>query len=197
MKPVLWLVFVLTVATFASAEIAPANLNIVPRPVSVRYSTGVFILTHRTRIVATDAESRRIAGLFNEFLLDQHGMRLKFATGTSAGENVISFRQQRNRELPPEGYRLSIGPKGIRVTGRAAGLFYGLQTLTQLLPLGPQSSITLPSLEITDYPRFAYRGSLLDVARHFVSVTYLKKYIDLLAQYKIDTFHWHLTDDQG
>src|SRR5215469_3019010 len=197
MKPVLWLVFMLTVTTFSRAENAPANLNIVPRPASVRYSTGVFILTNRTRILATDAESRRIAGLFNEFLLNQHGMRLKFATGASAGDNVIWFSQQGNRELPPEGYRLSIGPKSIRVTGRGAGLFYGMQTLTQLLPLGPRSSIELPSLEITDYPRFAYRGVLLDVGRHFFSVTYLKQYIDLLAQYKINTFHWHLTDDQG
>src|SRR5215469_6516597 len=197
MKPVLWLVFMLTVTTFSRAENARANLNIVPRPASVRYSTGVFILTNRTRILATAADSRRIAGLFNEFLLNQHGMRLKSATGTSTGDNIISLSQQRNRELPAEGYRLSIGPKSIRVTGRGAGLFYGMQTLTQLLPLGPHSSIELPSLEITDYPRFAYRGVLLDVGRHFFSVTYLKQYIDLLAQYKINTFHWHLTDDQG
>src|SRR5215469_13242596 len=188
MKPVLWLVFMLTVTTFSRAENARANLNIVPRPASVRYSTGVFILTNRTRILATAADSRRIAGLFNEFLLNQHGMRLKSATGTSTGDNIISLSQQRNRELPAEGYRLSIGPKSIRVTGRGAGLFYGMQTLTQLLPLGPHSSIELPSLEITDYPRFAYRGVLLDVGRHFFSVTYLKQYIDLLAQYKIKKY---------
>jgi len=197
MKPVLWLVFTLTVTTFSGAENAPINLNIVPRPASVRYSTGVFTLTNRTRLLAADPESRRIAELFNEYLLNQHGMSLKFATGTSTGGSVIWFSQQHNRELSPEAYRLSIGPKNIRVTGRAAGLFYGMQTLTQLLPLGPHSSIELPSLEITDYPRFAYRGALLDVGRHFFSVTYLKKYLDLLAEYKINTFHWHLTDDQG
>lgn len=197
MKLSLWLIFILAVTTFSPAENAPAKLNIVPRPVSVRYSSGVFLLTNRTRILATDSESHRIAGLFNQVLLNQHGMRLKFATGTPTGDNVIWFRQQGDRDLPSEGYRLSIGPKNIRVTGRAAGLFYGMQTLTELLPLGPHRSIELPGLEITDHPRFPYRGVLLDVGRHFSSVTYLKKYLDLLAQYKINTFHWHLTDDQG
>ena len=197
MKPEIWLLFTLTVTTLVRAEDVPANLNIVPRPVSVQYSTDSFVLTSRTRIVAADAESRRIAGLFKEYLLNQHGIRLNFATNTSSGDNVISFSRQGTRELPQESYRLTIGPKNIRVTGRAAGLFYGMQTLTQLLPLGPHISIELPTLDVTDYPRFSYRGVLLDVGRHFFSVTYLKKYLDLMAQYKINTFHWHLTDDQG
>ena len=197
MNPVKWCLFLLCVTTFLAAENAPVAVNIVPRPVSVRNSSGTFILTNRTRIVANDAESRRIAILFNEFLLDQHGIGLKFATGTSVGTDIISFSQQGARELPLEGYRLSIGQKTIRVVGQHAGLFYGMQSLTQLLPLGPHDSIELPSLEITDYPRFAYRGVLLDVGRHFFSVTYLKRFLDLLAQYKINTFHWHLTDDQG
>jgi hexosaminidase len=197
MKSVTWLVFLFCVTPFLGAQNVPAGLNIVPRPVSVRHSNGIFTLNNRTRILATDAESRRIAGLFQEFLLDHQGMRLKFATGKSAGDNVISFSQRDSRESPPEGYRLSIGPKNIRVSGRSAGLFYGMQSLTQLLPLGPHSSIELPGLEITDYPRFVYRGVLLDVGRHFFPVTYLKNYLDLLAQYKINIFHWHLTDDQG
>ena len=197
MKLMKWLLFLLCVTAYVRADTSRGALNIVPRPVSIRYSAGTFILTSHTRILATDAESRRVAELFNDFLLNHHGMRLNFATGTSTRENIISFSQQRGRELPPEGYRLSIGRKSIRVTGRAAGLFYGMQTLTQLLPLGPHNSIDLPSLEIKDYPRFAYRGVLLDVSRHFFSVTYLKKYLDLLAQYKINRFHWHLTDDQG
>ena len=85
----------------------------------------------------------------------------------------------------------------IRVIGKPAGLFYGMQTLTQLLPLELKPAIELPALEITDHPRFGYRGVLLDVGRHFFTVTYLKKYLDLMAQYKFNTFHWHLTDDQG
>jgi hexosaminidase len=193
-----WLFFVFSVTAIArAAELSPAASNIVPRPVSVRYSTGSFHLSNRTRILADGAESRRVAALFSEFLLNQHGIHLTFASSAAASNNVISFSQKGSRGLPAEGYRLSIGPKSIRVIGQGAGLFYGMQTLTQLLPLGSSSSVDLPGLDITDYPRFRYRGVLLDVGRHFFPATYLKKYLDLLAQYKINTFHWHLTDDQG
>ncbi len=136
MNLVKWFLCLIYVTKFIPAENAPAALNIVPRPVNVRYSTGTFILSNRTRIVASDAESRRIAESFNQFLLDQHGIRLKFATATSAGNDVISFSQQGSQDLPAEGYRLSIRPKTIRVIGRHAGLFYGMQSLVQLLPLG-------------------------------------------------------------
>lgn len=193
-----WFLLLLSAATFVHAENAPVPiLNIVPRPVSVRSSTGTFILNDRTRILAADNESRRIAGLFNDFLLNQHGLHLEIATAAPKSDSYISFSQAGSRSLPVDGYRLLIEPKNIRVIGLPAGLFYGMQTLTQLLPLGLRRSIELPALEIIDYPRFGYRGVLLDVGRHFFSVTYIKKYLDLLAEYKINKFHWHLTDDQG
>ena len=90
-----------------------------------------------------------------------------------------------------------IRAESIRVTGTAAGLFYGMQTLTQLLPVRLGASIELPAIDIEDHPRFGYRGVLLDVGRHYFSVAFLKKFLDLAAQYKINRFHWHLTDDQG
>ena len=83
------------------------------------------------------------------------------------------------------------------MTGTAAGLFYGMQTLTQLLPVRLGTSIELPAIDIEDQPRFGYRGALLDVGRHYFSVAFIKKFLDLAAQYKINRFHWHLTDDQG
>jgi len=91
--------------------------------------------------------------------------------------------------LPDEGYRLRIEPESIRVTGRPAGLFYGMQTLTQLLPLDLKPLIQLRRPEITDHPRFGYRGLLLDVSRHFYTVEYLKKLLDVAAQYRINRFH--------
>ena len=198
MNPKRWLLFLLSVVTFAHAENPPVPaLNVVPRPVSVRFSTGTFILDNRTRILAADNESRGIAGLFNDFLLNQHGFHLEIATTAPKNDNYISFSQAGSRSLPLEGYRLLIEPRKVQVIGQPPGLFYGMQTLTQLLPLDLRRSIELPTLEITDYPRFGYRGVLLDVGRHFFSVTYIKKYLDLLAQYKINKFHWHLTDDQG
>lgn len=194
----LWISFLLIGTTFVLAENSVVPIvNVVPRPVTVKLLVGTFMLNDQTRILAVDNESRRIAALFNDFLLNQHGFHLHMTAAPPKGENYISFSQAGSRGLPEEGYRLVIGPENIRVTGQPTGLFYGMQTLTQLLPLDLKPAIVLPALEIIDHPRFGYRGALLDVGRHFFSVTFLKKYLDLMSQYKINTFQWHLTDDQG
>jgi len=189
---------ILLLAGFACAENSPAeDLNIVPRPVSVKRLTGSFSLNGETRILALDREPRRIASLFQDFLLTYHGLDLKFAQVKPSGGNYIEFTQIESQDVPPEGYRLVVGTKAVQIVGHPAGLFYGMQTFTQLLPEEIKPSVVLPALEIIDHPRFPYRGTLLDVGRHFFSVTFIKKYLDLLAQYKINYFHWHLTDDQG
>jgi hexosaminidase len=192
------LVFLLTVATLVYAENpAVPNLNIVPLPANVKPLPGSFTLNNQTRIVAVGAESHRIAGLLNDFLLANHGFRLKIETTAPKRGRYISLTHVGSRNLPAEGYRLVVAPTEIRVVGQSAGLFYGMQTLTQLLPLGVKPVVVLPAVDITDYPRFHYRGVLLDVGRHFFSVTFIKNFLDLMAQYKINTFQWHLTDDQG
>lgn len=193
-----WILFLLPAAALVRAEdsVFP-GVNVVPRPVAVKLLAGTFALNAQTRIVAADRESRRIAGLLNDFLLKQNGLHLRITVHRPQRENFISFSHVDSQGLPAEGYRLVIAPKSIRVIGQPAGLFHGMQTLAQLLPLGLQPTIELPDLDITDYPRFGYRGVLLDVGRHFFSVTYLKKLLDLAAQYKINRFHWHLTDDEG
>ncbi|RZK48373.1 MAG: beta-N-acetylhexosaminidase [Pedobacter sp.] len=97
-------------------------------------------------------------------------------------------------------YQLEISKNQIEISSATPeGLFYGIQTLIQILPVSPieKSAITLPALKIYDYPRFQYRGMHLDVSRHFFDVEFIKKYIDYLALHKINYFHWHLTDDQG
>jgi hexosaminidase len=172
-------------------------VNIVPRPVAVRFSTGTFPLSEQTRILAADPESRRIASLFHDFLLAQNGLQLRISARPPKRGNFISFSPVGSHKLPAEGYRLTIGPDSIRVSGHAAGLYYGMQTLTQLLPAQRQPVIDLPGLDITDSPRFGYRGLLLDVGRHYFPVNYLKKLLALAAQYKINRFHWHLTDNEG
>ena len=150
-RHVLWISFLLTVTTFVSAEnSAVPSLNIVPRPVSVKPLAGTFILNDQTRVLAVDNESRRIAGLFSEFLLNQHGFHLRTTTARPKGGNYISFSHAASSGLPEEGYRLVISAESIRVTGQPAGLFYGMQTLTQLLPLDLKPAIVLPALEITD-----------------------------------------------
>ena len=137
---------------------------------AVEFSTGTFLLSPQTRILGVDRESRRIAGLFNDYLRAQHGLQLRTDAKPPPHVNFISFGPPGSGNLPAEGYRLAIGPDSIRISGRGAGLFYGMQTLTQLLPARQQPAMELPGLDITDYPRFGYRGLLLDVGRHFFSV---------------------------
>src|SRR5438876_836334 len=192
------LVILLTAASFVQAENLPVpHLNIVPLPVKIKPLPGTFTLDNQTRIVAVDKESRRIAGLLNDFLLSNHGFHLEIETTAPKMGRYISFTQVGGRNLPAEGYRLVVTPIEIRVVGQPAGLFYGMETLTQLLPLAVKPSVALPAVDITDYPRFHYRGVLLDVGRHFFSVTFLKSFLDLMAQYKINRFQLHLTDDEG
>ena len=176
---------------------AATDLNIVPRPVTITRLTGSFTLDRSTQIVAPDKDSHDVAGLFNDFLVRNYGFRLKLTASEPRKGNCISFTQAGSQSLPAEGYRMLVGPNGIRVVGQPAGLFYGMQTLTQLLPSKIKLSAAVPALEITDFPRFRYRGVLLDVGRHFYPVAFIKKNLDLMAQYKMNAFHWHLTDDQG
>ena len=171
--------------------------QVVPRPVASQRLTGIFTLDHQTHVTAQDPESRGIAGLFNDFLLKAYGLTLTSAATGAKGGNSIVFTTAGSQDLPAEGYRLVVEPNRVRVVGRSAGLFYGMQTLTQLLPVEANPPLVLPAVEITDYPRFPYRGMLLDVGRHFFPVEFIKKSLDLMAQYKMNMFHWHLTDDQG
>ena len=184
-------------AVAAAVAQSRPEIAVVPRTESLEMRTGSFVINPETRIVAGDDESRRVARLFSDYLLDQHGLHLKMSATRGDRRNTISFSQNGSGELPEEGYLLKVGPEGIQVAGRHAGLFYGMQTLAQLLPLQLEPTIELPALEIADHPRFGYRGLLLDVGRHFFTVEYVKKLLDLAAQYKINRFHWHLTDDQG
>ena len=99
-----------------------------------------------------------------------------------------------------EGYELKVTPQLVTIQGKTPnGVFHGIQTLRKAIPVTTNSlgSATLPGVEIKDYPRFGYRGMHLDICRHFFPVEFVKKYIDLLALHNMNTFHWHLTDDQG
>lgn len=99
--------------------------------------------------------------------------------------------------LGAEGYSLVIG-NNIQISAQTdAGLFYGIQTLKQLLPAGAQTSYELPQVEITDVPQYAWRGSMIDVGRHFFSLDYLKKHVERMAAFKLNKLHLHLSDDQG
>ncbi|MEO7215307.1 family 20 glycosylhydrolase [Mucilaginibacter sp.] len=195
--PSLLFALLITAATTVNAQDADPNMGIIPVPVSVKRSTGKFILSQETKIQA-DTPNNKAVLFFSSFLANnmaynkQVGMR-----NANAGSNVIYLTSTGTEGLPAEGYRLTITPQQITVAGKGAGLFYGIQTLMQLMPLERAATAKLPCATIEDYPRFGYRGVMLDVCRHFFSVEMVKRYIDLMAGYKLNNFHWHLTDDQG
>jgi hexosaminidase len=195
--PSLLFALLISATTFVKAQDADPNMGIIPVPVSVKKSVGEFILSQETKIQA-DTPNNKAVLFFSSFLSNnmaynkQVGLR-----NTNAGSNIIYQTSTGIEGLPAEGYRLTITPQQITIAGKGAGLFYGIQTLMQLMPLERAATVKLPCATIEDYPRFGYRGLMLDVCRHFFSVEMVKRYIDLMAGYKLNTFHWHLTDDQG
>lgn len=168
---------------------APAEVNIVPKPFLVIPANGTFTIDASTTIaVSKDAEMQRIAHLFAESVEPVIGARLKTAASGA-------IRLTMNKTLSGEEYKLDITPSGIDINGGTPqGIFYGLQSLRQLVAEG---NGTVPAASIWDKPYFGYRGGMLDVCRHFWTPDQVREYIDILALHKMNRFHWHLTDDQG
>ena len=172
-----------------------AQPGLVPKPLNVQTGTGTYTLPAQVTIAAAGREEKHVAGLLKD-LLAAAGMDA--TVGESQQAHIRLSLAGGNGGLAPENYELIVDANGVAVRGGdGAGLFYGVQTLLQLLPPRATGDVQVPCVRIRDKPAFGWRGSLLDVARHFFPVQFVKKYIDMLAAYKINTFHWHLTDDQG
>ncbi|MBD1364758.1 family 20 glycosylhydrolase [Mucilaginibacter sp. ZT4R22] len=191
-------VFLQVNTAFAQAVADDPYMGIIPAPASLKKAAGMFRFNASTQIKADKPTDKTILFL-KDFLknnrhftnkISKYNRKAKTATGlilTSVGAD----------KLPAEGYKLSITPKKITIIGKGAGLFYGVQTLIQLLPAETSPTESLPCVTIEDAPRFGYRGMMLDVSRHFFNVAQVKEVIELLAAYKLNTFHWHLVDGQG
>ncbi|GAA0673274.1 beta-N-acetylhexosaminidase [Kitasatospora atroaurantiaca] len=160
----------------------------------VRGSGAGYPLTGATVLRAEGGpEAATVAGQLAALLHTSTGLTLPVE---QSGNGGVVLRLDSAADTGEEGYRLSSAADGVTITAAsAAGLFHGVQTLRQLLPVSGTG--TVPSLTITDRPRYAYRGGMLDVARHFFPVAAVEQYVDLLAQYKFNHLHLHLTDDQG
>ncbi|MEO5860735.1 MAG: family 20 glycosylhydrolase [Pyrinomonadaceae bacterium] len=191
----------LSLASFAFTQQA----NIIPRPVSVETRTGSFTFSPQTKIFASDKTARGSADILNEQLLARYGFKLDL-TSKRPKTNYLEFQTipssiiDFKKDISPGAYSIEIGQSNIRVTGvqrGEMGKFYAIQSLIQLLPLKFEGKANIPAMRISDTPRFKYRGMHLDVSRHFQPVEFVKKFIDQMAQYKFNYFHWHLTDDQG
>ena len=179
------------------------ELNIIPRPQSVVFAKGSFTLNAQTPIVAAQSDAQETARYLQETIAFATNATLPL--GQKSQKNAITLRLDK-KIATKEGYQLSVQKNGITVSASTTdGLFYGIQTLLQLCPpevegyhaASADFNWTLPALTITDQPRFAYRGVHMDPCRHFLPAAYVKKQIDVLAKYKINKIHWHLTDDQG
>ncbi|ELR72157.1 Beta-hexosaminidase [Fulvivirga imtechensis AK7] len=173
---------------------------IIPEPVHLEVKDGVFQLTDRTAVSfrANDELAESTAGALNDILLPILDSKLEYRENTTT--DVILFKTEAAIDNP-EGYRLNVTDDQITISaGTAAGYFYGLQTLRQLWETTDQENkggLLIPQVEIEDHPRFEWRGMMLDVSRHFFPKEFIKKFIDYLAMNKLNTFHWHLVDDQG
>ena len=180
--------------------IAFSQPALVPMPAEMKMGAGNFILTSKTRVISAQKNGYQesITNL-NTLLRQKMGFELKHAevlnTAGDIDSNGIIYINLTNDSS--EAYELTVSRYRVNFSGSAKGLFYALQTFEQLLNPLNKTELSIPQLFIKDYPRFAYRGMHLDVARHVFPVAFIKKYIDYLAAYKFNTFHWHLTDDQG
>lgn len=193
----LFLILITFSAQLSNAQDTDPNMGIIPAPVSLKKTNGEFILSRETKFLA-DSPGNKAVLFLADYLRGKKMLNIQPALNTTTGvPNSLVLTSAGTDSLPPEGYRLTVTPQKITIAGKGAGLFYGIQTLIQFMPSDDAATIKLPCVQIEDYPRFAYRGMMLDVCRHFFSVEFVKKYIDLMAAYKLNNFHWHLTDDQG
>ncbi|MBS1668218.1 MAG: family 20 glycosylhydrolase [Bacteroidetes bacterium] len=202
MKAHLILVLVLTLSQLISfSQTLPA---LIPEPVSITQGKGNFTVNVHTKIRAIDS-AKPVAEWLQSFLQKQTGY--KTAIVNSAKENAIQLliNTVRDEMIGSEGYRLLVTAKGIQIQANdPAGLFCGVQTLLQLFPSDIENAKAIskkawdiPIVSILDYPRFAWRGLMLDVSRHFFTIQEVKKMVDEMARYKFNILHLHLTDDQG
>jgi len=188
-------------------KIKPLEAHIIPEPVIYETTNSAFVIDNQFNIdIRTENEqARQFVGLFKEFL-NNSGIEVNFEKANSKNNSIIiGLDDSQANILGNEGYTLEVNEQTIEISAhKAPGIFNGLQTLRQMLPpeiltkknMGT-GSFTMMGCKITDYPRFGWRGLMLDVSRHFFTVDEVKSYIDKMAQYKFNVFHWHLTDDEG
>ena len=184
-----------------SAHAADANYNVVPLPKSVVMAKGKpFNLTSATTIVyeGTNPEMKRNARFLSEYIQQVSGIRTSLLDKRDKNAAAIVLTID-PKVTGAEAYRLSVNNKQVTIAASTpAGVFYGIQTLRKSLPVQTNGAdVTLPAVTVADEPRFGYRGMMLDCARHFFPLSFVKKFIDILALHNMNVFHWHLTEDQG
>lgn len=190
-------ILLLLLAVFSVTAAFCQMVNIIPQPAKLSIKPGQFVITSATRIVVGGDADIATTLYFNQYLKTHYGFSLGIVK--NATPKSITFGRTKKADNSITGaYHFVSDKNGVTITANTPeGIFYGMQTLIQLLPLQKKAALPVQAMEITDEPRFAYRGAMLDVGRHFFTVDFVKKYIDYLALHKMNYFHWHLTEDQG
>ena len=195
MKKIIFLFAAIAFAFKLSAQ----EVNIIPQPAysKVEADKQPFIIDATTQIVVVDSSLINSADFLNDYLQRYYKLRLTI-TNVTPSKNFISLILNTTISEFEDAYVLTTLDNGISIAGTSKpGIFYGIQSLIQLLPIQNTNSLAVPPINIIDHPRFDYRGMHLDVSRHFFDVDFVKQYIDYLALHKMNYFHWHLTDDHG
>ncbi|HXB43769.1 MAG TPA: beta-N-acetylhexosaminidase [Puia sp.] len=192
MKNILFLL-----AGFLFTSLKAQQISIIPQPVKATLQQGSFVLSQNTVLILGDADTKKSADFLNEHLQQFYGFKLKIGKKQASGSINLSIDLSMATEMEGK-YSLAVSTSSIQIkAGTHEGIFYAVQSLIQLLPLEKSPELKIPAAVIEDYPRFKYRGLMLDCGRHFFSIDFIKHYIDLIALHKMNTFHWHLTEDQG
>jgi hexosaminidase len=182
------------------------NLSIIPAPASVKIGDGHFTLSNRTSIyISKETALKKVGQYFLDRVNPPTGFDLKISSQKSDQSIQFILNEKEDKTLGKEGYNLNVTSQNVQISANTpAGIFYGIQTLMQLFPkeiekgsISISTTWMIPAVSITDQPRFAWRGVMFDVSRHFYSKEYVMKYIDQLARYKYNLLHLHLTDDNG
>ncbi len=201
------LIFIILITTscsnYESTSVTP-DISIIPKPFFLKELDGNFLLNDKVSFISSSEDEDKIASYFIDKIERSTGFKLNINRSESNTPNII-FQIDENLELNNDGYVLNVSSDEILITSKNnQGLFYGMQTVMQLLPNEIESETIVsdkdwlvPNVNIKDQPQFEWRGLNLDVSRHFSSIDFIKKQLDVLSLFKINKFHWHLTDDQG
>ncbi len=179
-------------------RIEERDISIIPKPVSQKLLSGEFTLEQKTKIIIANNDFMRYAIYLRNYIENKYGIQTQIGINTPKKNFIrLSLTDSIDNE---EGYLLKIRENTVEITASSdAGIFYGIQTFLQmLLPEAKKyKQITVPAIDIKDFPQFRWRGQHLDVGRHFFSVDFIKNLLDVMAMHKLNIFHWHLTEDQG
>jgi hexosaminidase len=203
-RPLIYLLILILSVSICLGEDS-VSIHLIPEPVSLVAKSGQFILDQSVSLVAksTGNTLTETAKWFSSQIGMITGITLKESKGAAKTIRLQLNPDQKKNQFGQEGYQLSINNSTILLTANSpAGIFYGLQTIFQLIPTGENTTIgnkhfSIPCADITDFPRFGWRGLMLDVSRHFFTKEEVKKFIDEMVYYKYNTLHLHLSDDQG